>query len=368
MAKLPQRDKIILFLFFVLLISLSIYSYALVDPNLTLVNNPFWAVFRDRMVYLGYYQRTISWYIYLTIILLLFFLNYYFIKNFKKYNPIKISLLIGLILLLSYPFLSHDFFNYMFDARILTFYHQNPYAKMALDFPKDPWIRFMHWTHRTYPYGPVFLLVSLFPSFFSFGKFAISFLFFKILFIACYVAAVYCLKKDNPREAMLFATHPLVLIEGLVSSHNDLIAVSLALMGIYFLFKEKNMIGRIFFLFSAGIKYLSFPVMLLTKKNKAINIFLFLASVSAIVFASFKMEFQPWYFLGIFCFLPFFSEFIQKCNIFFMGLLLSYYPYIGMDNGWGAQRNLVIKHQIIYVFAGINLLYLLFSYFKKSKL
>jgi len=87
-----------------------------------------------------------------------------FIRNFKRYNPLLISILIGVGLLFSYPFLSHDLFNYLFDAKIVTFYHQNPYILKALDFPSDPWLRFMHWTHRTYPYGPSFLFLTLVPS------------------------------------------------------------------------------------------------------------------------------------------------------------------------------------------------------------
>jgi len=95
------------------------------------------------------------------------FILLYFVKglNNNKYEKLKklfiiliaVNILIGLI---SYPAYSHDLFNYMFDAKIATFYQQNPYLYKALDFPTDPWLRFMHWTHRYYPYGPSFLLLS----------------------------------------------------------------------------------------------------------------------------------------------------------------------------------------------------------------
>ena len=227
---------IIIFAYSLILLVLSIYSYSLVDPNLTFVSNRWWEFFRERMIELGYYRRDLSWLIYLSIIILLFAAYFYFKKKYKRLNALKLAIIISALTLISYPFLSHDFFNYMFDAKLVTYYHVNPYLFKALDFPSDPWIRFMHWTHRTYPYGPIFLLITLLPSYFSLGKFFLSFLFFKLTFIAFYLLAVYYLNKLNKRYAILFATNPLVIIEGLVNSHNDLISVSLAIIGAYFLF------------------------------------------------------------------------------------------------------------------------------------
>ena len=58
----------------------------------------------------------------------------------------------------SYVAFSYDLFNYIFDAKIITFYHQNPYFHKALDYPGDPMLSFMRWTHRVYPYGPIWLV------------------------------------------------------------------------------------------------------------------------------------------------------------------------------------------------------------------
>jgi len=355
-----------IFLLVLVLISLLIYSYALVDPNLTLFNHSLWNIFREKMVYLGYYQRNISWFIYLITVIFLFALNYFFIKNYKKHDPFKIALLIGSLLLLSYPFLSHDFFNYMFDARILTFYHQNPYFKKALDFPNDPWIRFMHWTHRTYPYGPIFLLISLVPSFFSFGKFLLAFIFFKGTFVSFYLIAVYLLNKINKKWAIIFATHPLVIIEGLISPHNDMIAVSLAIIGIYFLINKKNIWSRFLLLVSGGIKYTSLPLILLSKSNRKINYFVFALSIIPIIYLGLTVDIQQWYFLIILAFLPFFPDFICKLWIFFLGVLLSYYPYIKLG-GWDSVEKVMLKKQIIIVFLILNGLYMLINRLKNNK-
>jgi len=352
-------------LYAIVLFILSVYSFALVDPNLTLINHPWWVIFREKAVYLGYYQRSLSWQIYLVIVVILFIFNYFFTKKYKNYDPIKIAILTAVIVLFSYPFLSHDFFNYLFDAKIVTYYHQNPYLKRALDFPTDQWVRFMHWTHRTYPYGPIFLLISLVPSFLSLGKFFLAYAFFKLTFIIFYLLAVYFLNKMNKKWAIILATHPLIIIEGLVSSHNDLIALSLAVIGIYFLFNKKNLWSRIFLVLSVGIKYVTLPLIFLTRRHRRINYLVFFVLIAIILYMRMKMEIQPWYFLPFFAFLPFFDQLIISFNIFFAGLLFSYYPYIYLG-GWDTADKLILKHDIINLFLGLNLFYLLFILLRRK--
>lgn len=338
----------------IIIFTLGLYSFVLVDPNITFMQNGYWVSFRDIAVQIGYYQREASWYIFLSLIVLLFIFHFYFIKKYKEVSVKKIALILGTLLLISYPFLSHDFFNYMFDAKILTYYHQNPYLQRALDYPGDQWTRFMHWTHRTYPYGPVFLLLSLIPSLLGFGKFTLSFLLFKGFFILCYGVSVYLLNKLNKKWAVIFATHPLVIMEGLVSSHNDIVALALGIIGVYFILKKKNAGGMVFFLLSAGIKYISAPFVFLF--NKRFYKVALLLQLSIFTYLSLKMEIQPWYFLALFAFLPFFEEVISNMSIFFFGLLISYYPYIRLG-GWDTAEKVNLKHQIIFIFFLINVFY-----------
>src|SRR3989344_3731062 len=352
------------------LLSLSIYSFALIDPNITFFQTRGWEIFREKLVYFGYYERQNSWVAYFSLVIVLFAFHYFFVKKYKQFNPIRLAIIIGVILLISYPFLSHDFLNYMFDARIITFYRQNPYFYKALDFPDDYWLRFLQWTHRTYPYGPVFLLITLIPSFFSLGKFVLSFLFFKSTFVIFYFLAVFYLNKLNKKFAVVFATHPLIIIEGLVNSHNDLIAVSLGIIGIYYLLISKALISRLFFLLSIGIKFITFPILLLTKSNKRRNKFIFTFLIGVIVYLSIKSEIQPWYFLNLFIFLPLLKESINtsillgasRLNIFFFGLLISYYPYIRLG-GWDTIEKVELKHGIIGAAEIFNLLYFFYFYY-----
>jgi len=137
----------------------------------------------------------------------------------------------------------------------------------------------------------------------------------------------------------MLAVNPLIIIEGLVSSHNDLISLSLGIVGAYYLFTKKDFIGRIFFLMSAGIKYLTLSFIILSKQKKLLNYMSFLGIAAGLAYLTFKSEIQPWYFLAVFAFLPFFEEFIGKLNIFWAGLLFSYYPYIYLG-GWDSASNM----------------------------
>lgn len=344
-------------LYLVFIFALTVYSYALVDPNFTLFNHPLWTNFRNVAVNIGYYQRDLSWLIYLILLIILFGFHFYFIKNYRKINLWRLSLAICFLTIFSYPFLSHDFFNYMFDARILTFYGKNPYYYKALDFPQDSWLRFMHWTHRTYPYGPVFLLITIIPSFLSFGKFFLSFVFFKISWVVFYLLGGYFLTKINKKDAIIFLTHPLIIIEGLINNHNDLIALSLAIFGSYFLAKKKTVVARLLLIFSAGIKYLSFPLIFLPERGGNLRILklLFGLVILLVIYLSLIGEIQPWYFLVFFAFLPYYKDLITHFNLFFFGLLLSYYPYLYFG-GWDSQEKISLKHLIIYFSFFINIL------------
>lgn len=342
------------------LVALSIYSYSLIDLNLTLINHPIWNKFRDWIIQLGYFHRDISWVIYLALIMVGFGFYFIYVKNYKKYNPLSIALLAGIILLFSYPFLSHDLFNYLFDAKIATYYHQNPYLMKALDFPNDPWLRFMHWTHRTYPYGPSFLLSTLIPSFFSFGKFLLSFLFYKLLVVILYIFTTFILSKSNKKWAIIFATNPLILVEGLINGHNDMIALSLALIAIIYFLKKRTIFARIMFLLSAGIKYVTLPLICLTKNNR-LNQIILLIQLIILVYMGVGMVIQPWYYLILFVFIPFNEDLVMRCNLFISGLLLSYYPYIRLG-GWDSVDKVVIKNKIIIGFLLTNIFYVLIKY------
>lgn len=357
----------VIVLYWILLVLFSIYSYWLIDPNITLFQNRFWVQFRDWAVYLGYYRRDISWIVYLTLLILLFICHFICLKKFKHYSAIRIAGFIVFIGCISYPFLSHDLFNYLFDARIFTHYGLNPYTHTALDFQKDLWTRFMHWTHRTYPYGPTFLPLTLIPSYLGLGKFSITLFLYKFMNGVLYFLAVYFLNKKHKKEAMFFATHPLIIIEGLINGHNDMIALSIGLLGVYLLERKYSLWSRFMLLLSAGIKYITLPIVFLHPKLEITRYMklLFCSQVALVIYLCYKMEIQPWYFLSLFIFLPFFPTFLEELSILFLGLLLSYYPFIRFGD-WTA-KTVLLKREIFFVALFLQILFSLALYLRKRK-
>ena len=111
-------------------------------------------------------------------------------------------------------------------------------------------------------------------------------------------------------------------------------------------------------LLSSGIKYVTFPFLFISKnKNSLTNKIIFLIICLILVYMSFFMEPQSWYFLMLFAFLPIYENLVYSLNIFFAGLLFSYYPYIAFGD-WGTKGNVLIKHWIIFIFFIANIIYL----------
>lgn len=324
------------------------------------------------MVEFGYNNRKASWNVYLTIIILLFIFYYLLVRQKKSFiSPFKLSLFVGGIMLFSYPFLSHDFFSYIFYARIATFYYKNPYGYMAGDFYLDPWLRFTQWTGNNYPYGPIFLLLTLIPSFLGFGKFLPTFIFFKIMTIGFYLLTVFFLQKISKKAAFVYATNPLIIIEGLINGHNDLIALSFVITGVYFFIKKKNILSMFFLSLSIGIKFITLPFVTIYNKLRLGKFLILTSIILTLVLIIIKTEIQPWYFMMLFGLLVFYPTIIDKLSIFFFGMLVSYFPYVRYG-GWGkvlywtTDQKLEAKHKIIIIFALVNLIYLLVIYFSKN--
>jgi hypothetical protein len=225
--------------------------------------------------------------------------------------------LTALITLFSYTVFSHDIFNYIFDARIITHYGLNPYQYRALDFPQDDWTRFMQWTHRTYPYGPGWLAITAVPSTLGLGKFLPTYLLFKLLFAVSYLAVsaaifqIAKLQNSNPALAVaLFAFHPLVILDGLISPRIDMVMIAFALWGVVYLLRDNNRSAIATLLISASIKFASIlflPILWLNPSDhKKLFSYLFAAAVLGMVAQSiYSMTIQPWYFLLPLAVLPF---------------------------------------------------------------
>lgn len=352
-----MKFKFLFPLYIVSFVFLLLYSYTQIDLNLTL--SKFEPILSSQRFFqqIGYFQRPLSTALFLGIIGILFLLyllslNLAKIGKLAKLDLWKIILFGGIILTFSYNAFSYDLFNYIFDAKIITYYGQNPYEHKALDYMKDPMLNFMHWTHRTYPYGPTWLALTVPLSFLGFNFFLPTAILFKTLSSAAYLGTVYfigkILSKINPKNEVFgivfFALNPLVLVESLVSAHLDITMAFFGVLSIYLLIVKRYLASILSLIFSTGIKFATgflLPVFgyVIFKKGKVDWDKVLLASIVIMIFAviasSIRTNFQPWYWLYV---LPFAALVAKKYYVFTPSLifsifsLLMYVPFLYTGN------------------------------------
>lgn len=364
-----KKIKFLIWGYIAVIIGVFLYSYTQVDLSLTLSRASIFQTIEKSFQYIGYFNRPLSTYLFCLLLALLFIFYGVFLKLAKD-KKIQLSQLwkifipISIILALSYNAFSYDLFNYIFYTKIIIHYHQNPYVVVALDFPKDPMLSFMHWTHNTYPYGPFWLVLTVPIAFLGFNYFLPTFFLFKIFSLISFLGTVYfiskILKKIAPEYqtigTVLYALNPLVLIESLVSAHNDGAMIFLAVLGIYLLLEKKWLVGfgalilsaltkqaMVFLLVPAGI----YALQIVFKKN-FISQRLFLLSCALFMIAGYilvitKIEIQPWYCLW---FLPFIiftrpnKYVLWLVGGYCMGTLLRYSPFLWQGD-WNGMAPII---------------------------
>lgn len=352
---MSPREKLLLIFNIVIYAFLVVFSYAYVDLNLTLSRSPYILSFTKIMQQLGYYHRPVATLVYFLFLITAFsffvFNLYLFYKSKVGLNYlISCTLANTAILIFAYPFLSSDLFNYLFDAKIILVYHVSPYTHKPLDFPTDEWLRFMRWTHRYSPYGPLWLIGSLIPAILGFGKFILNFFAFKIFIALFHLINSFLifkiLTKLNSKFSTfctaLYAMNPLFLIEGVVNSHNDVLLATFIILSIYFLVNKKSALSYVSSIAGATIKYipiLNLPWLIwmnLISIKKNVQHFIILNIITMAVFtylfSSFRItvpfvssgatqvQFQPWY---LFWTLPLFSL-IPQMGLVLMAIAISF--------------------------------------------
>ena len=352
--------KLLVPFYFLTVAALFIYSFTQVDLSLTLSKVSIYQTLEKYLQNIGFFQRPLSTTIYIVILVLLlaFYLIFLWQILKKKINAKsiwKIIIFTTVLLVFSYNAFSYDLFNYIFDAKIVTHYHLLPYFYSALDFPKDPMLSFMRWTHRTFPYGPSWLALTVPISYIGMNYFLPTFFLFKILMGLSFLGSCYLIYKISeklfPENALLnlafFALNPLVLIECLVSAHNDIPMIFFFLLSVNLFLEKKKILSWVSNIFSIGVKFSTgviFPLFLILeyfdRTKRKINwekffIWSFLLSLTTVILATIRTTFQPWYLvfpLSLAAFLPRkFYIFIPVVLATVFGLAV-YTPYVFMTD------------------------------------
>lgn len=318
------KEKVLLALYSIVFLGLFLYSFTQVDLGLTFSRNAFLRDIVSAFQHIGYFERVLSSQLFVTIVLALttLYCSSLFLATRKKIHKKfvwTVILAATVILTFSYNAFSYDLFNYIFDAKIITHYQSNPYLHKALDYPADPMLSFMHWTHRVYPYGPVWLGLTVPLSFIGLQIFFLTFFLFKLLMTACFIGTVWAvgkiLQKLSPERELFglifFGLNPLVLIESLVSAHIDVVMMFFAVFAFYLLLSQKYFNSYVFLALSIGTKFLTgvllpvftfIHIMQRKKKNysweQVLHITVILLLLGVILESHQSGNFQPWYLLA----------------------------------------------------------------------
>lgn len=242
-------------LFVLFWLSLVIYSFTRQDLNLT-----WYYRLSEPLQTLGWYQRPLATLIFVGLCFWGFRLYLSLIKKKIKFIYLLILAAAGI---LAYPMFSYDLFNYIFNAKMVLVYHANPYLQTAIEFSRDPMLRFMQNIHTPAPYAYGWTAVSLLPGLVWFtGKFTYAFWAMKAFVTVFWLGQLWILHKLVRRlfpqewwRFWLFALNPLVLVETLINGHNDVVMMFLALLAYWFWLNYDKVKAFIFLLFSALIKY-----------------------------------------------------------------------------------------------------------------
>jgi hypothetical protein len=242
----------------------SLWSFALTDPNLVYMSwSPYWQ-YQQWIWSTVFANPILLTLIYSTCIIVLFLIYGWVWKTAKHqaYNWRQwaiIWLLTISPLLLSNNALSHDVFNYMFNAKMVLVYHANPHEVVALNYPDDLWTRFMHNTHTPAPYGYGWTVFSLIPAILGLGKFTLTWWWFRWLNVFAVFGLIWILSKLHEQlfktplssaDLSLVIFNPLFVLEVISNSHNDLWLLVPALMALWlagkWLLQEKPQWSELF--------------------------------------------------------------------------------------------------------------------------
>lgn len=362
-------NKYILFVYVVFLLLFATFSYFFVDPNLLYLKD----IYTD----FAFSNRFLTTVFYVSFVLIFFlfygiFIRLAYLKKLRfKDSIMLLSFTVG-ILVFSYPaMLSNDIFNYIATSKVLFFYNENPYILMPIEFTGDPLLAFTHAANKIALYGPFWILLTGIPYMLGFGNFIVMLFSFKAFIIVFYLATTILIWKisKNILPVILFSLNPLVVVETLISGHNDIVMIFLALLSFSLLIKKKIFSACLFFILSILIKYSTvflLPIFLyvlwriarkeeINWKNIYYSSSLFM--LAAFLLSPIREEIYPWYaiwFITFIILVPVKKIFLNISMLFSFTLLFRYIPFM-VTGAYNAPipliKEIISFSPVIFVFA-----------------
>jgi hypothetical protein len=354
-------------------IALFLYSYTQVDLSLTLSSAGFLQSLQRAFQHVGFYERPLSTALYV-FILACWFSLYAWAVHLARSGRLTMSgvwrivIAVTVLLLFSYPAFSYDLFNYIFTAKTVLVYHKNPYDVIPLQFAGiDPWVAVMRWTHLPSAYTPIWIILTLPAYLLGFGKFLLIVWNLKLLVACFYLLAVGGLSrvlaviqpKQQTLGTVMFALNPLVIVESLVSAHNDIAMMAFALWAIVFFLEKKPLVSWLMLSLSVALKLMTItliPVWIAAYHTYIHwRVWPLLAMAAGFIFVLTRREPLPWYWIWIAPFiaiLPSKRWLTSLAGWYSFALLLRYAPYLYYGN-WNAPVP-ILKWFVTVVPVGIG--------------
>jgi len=367
---MKKNIQLLLLAYGIVFLTVTIFTYGFVDNGLMQYASPSFIKLITHMRSFVLNNRHIAALVYITFISLLYLL-YITTLRIVESNRITKALVFlcawCLLLVISYPAFSYDIFNYILTSKIAFHYQENPYIVMPVEIPNEPALAYTRATNKVAPYGPIWIVATYIPYVLGQQNIWLTIFAYKLsnwfLFIL-YSFIIFRYTQSVSRTAF-FALNPLVLVEVLVSGHNDFFMMVLAMVGMLLYPARsiaKNITGMVLLIASVFVKGATLPLVFIIPgvfKSKYFMWVVFIVLLAVFFVTPVREELNPWHavwFLGIAPFLNGrYSDIIRRfCIVFSFGLLLRHAPYIymGRYEGWGPflRTTLTIIPPAIYIF------------------
>jgi alpha-1,6-mannosyltransferase len=179
------------------------------------------------------------------------YLSFYNVPSLK--TVFVLGMLIRVILLFAFPNLSDDIYRFVWDGNLIGL-NINPYGSMPselvaqsnLGLSKDLYAQ-MNSPYYYTIYPPATQLIFYISTWFG-GNLFYSSLIIKLFFLAAEVLTFIGIVKildalqKEKTLAIIYFLNPLILVEGMVNLHFEIIMIVFLIWSIYFLFIKKNIV------------------------------------------------------------------------------------------------------------------------------
>jgi len=360
--------------YFVLLLILSIFSYGFIDLNLHLSTASLFLIFQKPLETLVFHMRPQASGLFLVLLLMLFIGYLFFLKNGDRYFSTGKKLILFIVgvagvLWCAFPAFTYDIFNYITTAKVTFFYHENPYLVMPVEIPNEPYLAFTRAANKVALYGPVWIILTAIPHALGQGNIWQTIIAFKLLNAALYLGFSFLIYRvtRSVKNVLFFAINPLVLIEVLISAHNDLVMMLFALIGL--LLWTKKGIGSKIISISAflasflvkGATLVLLPLLFIRKLSceRMLIMAYWLLACIFFVFAPLREELYPWYAVWLIT-VASFMDLKKHAVIIGFTIVLSFalelrqlpYIYMGEYGGVGPLVRMVLTLLPLCIYGG----------------